>query len=173
MKKLLWLDIETTGLDEVNNVMLQIGLVVTNEKLKVLDKIELDIYQPKTELAKMNDYVRKMHTTSGLITRISKAKKIKTVEKEMIKFYKKHFGTEKVVTYGNSVHFDRRFIRKQMNDLDNLLSFRIVDVSSLREVMSIYKPGHDFEKKYAHTAIDDCLESIGEYKNYLKALGML
>jgi oligoribonuclease len=171
--KLPWLDLETTGLDEKDRVILEVGFVVTDGLLNVVDKFSSPVFQSESELAKMNDYVRNMHLSSGLLDRVFSAPALSDVEVVFIEFAKKHFGDKPLTLHGNSIHFDRRFIKQHAPTIEKALGYRMVDVSALKETLTTYSPGHEPAKKLAHRAIADIYESIAEYKSYLQLLKLL
>ncbi len=174
MEKLLWLDLETTGLDEVGNDILEIGMVVTDQNLNTIDTFEQVIFQPQEKLDKMNEYVTNMHTKSGLVDKVKNSNlSLPSSDFSSAAWIKQHFPEGKAILHGNTIHFDRRFIRKQLPQIESLLNYRMVDISSFKECLEVYKPGNAYQKSFAHRSIDDLVESISEYKSYLKLLGLI
>lgn len=170
--RLLWLDLETTGLDENEHAILEIGMVVTDGHLNVLDSLTRVIQASDVELAKMSDYVRKMHIDSGLLDQAQLAPYLCMIEPDAVAFVKSYFD-KPALLHGNTIHFDRRFIRRHMPDLEKHLAYRMVDVSSFKETLALYSPGLEPQKRQAHRALADIDESILEFRTYLTKLGLL
>ncbi len=184
--QILWLDLETTGLDENNNDILEVGMIITDKNLKEIASFDMTVYQEPKALEKMNDYVKNMHTNSGLLEKVSLlgseygSARLAEVELQAADFISRHFPKaermgmeERPFLHGNTIHFDRRFIKKHLPFVENLLNYRMVDVSSFKECLVMYKPGNTYKKNFAHRSLDDIRESIGEYKSYLQLLGLL
>jgi len=174
MKTLLWMDLETTGLDFQEDVILEVASVVTDKNLNVISCLSMVVDQPSTHLYKMNDYVKELHTKSGLLEIINNGSGLHILKvDEMITDEVNKYFTEPVVLHGNSIHFDRNFINRYLPRLKVLLSYRMIDVSSFKECLKIYEIGGEPKKKTAHRALDDIYESISEYKYYLKLLNII
>ena len=145
-QKLLWLDLEMTGLDESVHCILEVAVIVTDMQLQPLVRYHATVRQPAEALAPMSDYVRQMHTKSGLLERLASGKAESQVEAELCALIDQHFGAVggkgvKVLLAGNTVHMDRRFIRRYWPEVERRLFYRIVDVSSFKEVTpTAYKP---------------------------------
>lgn len=164
--KLLWVDMEMTGLEPSTDRILEIAAIVTDFGFNILDTFESVVYQPPEILEKMNDWCRETHTASGLVDRVQAAPNEQHVAIEFEQFIKSNFAKEPAVLAGNSVFQDRQFIRKWWPNVVPLLHYRIVDVSSYKVIMqNKYKVL--FNKKEAHRALDDINESIAELKFYL------
>ena len=138
-QKLLWLDLEMTGLDESIHRILEVAVVITDITLRPHARYHAVVQQPIDTLSHMNDYVRQMHTKTGLLDRLSAGKPEQQVEAELCALVDGAFGAVggkdvKVLLAGNTVHMDRRFIRRYWPELDKRLHYRIVDVSSWKEV---------------------------------------
>src|ERR1700730_4438354 len=115
MKKLFWIDLEMTGLDDVKDSILEIAIVVTDMDLKTVETYHRVVFQPPEVIESMNDWCKKTHGESGLTALIPKGTPLATVEKELGELIVRHFGTsEKVVLVGNSVGNDKRFIDEYM-----------------------------------------------------------
>src|SRR5262245_18538757 len=166
---LVWLDMEMTGLEPADCVPIQVGLVITTKELEELDAIEHTIWQPESKLETMDPFVRNMHTVNGLLDRVRKSDVgLAKIEKEMIALLVKWCGPFEGVLAGNSIHQDRRFLLKYFPVFERMLGYRMVDVSSLKELVKRwYGPSATFSKsKGAHTALSDIRESIDELRHY-------
>lgn len=170
MKPFFWIDLEMTGLDESVDQILEIAVVVTDEKWITQDQYHRIVYQPPQVLDAMNDWCKEHHGKSGLTALVPQGTPLTTVENEVITLIDKFWNPkDRVVLCGNSVGNDQRFLLKYMPELAKRLHYRIVDVSSYKEVFrEIYRI--DVKKKKCHRAIDDILESIEELKVYLSCL---
>ena len=138
-QKLLWLDLEMTGLDESIHRILEVAVVITDITLRPHARYQAVVQQPPDALTHMNDYVRQMHTKTGLLDRLAAGKPEQTVEAELCSLIDSTFGAPggrgvKVLLAGNTVHMDRRFIRRYWPEVEKRLHYRIVDVSSFKEV---------------------------------------
>jgi oligoribonuclease len=170
VKNLVWMDLEMTGLDPKKDRILEIAVLVTDASLNILGPgLEMAIHQPDLVLENMNDWCKKTHGESGLVTRVKASSWTeKTAEQEIIKFLKQYVSPKSVPLCGNSIWQDRRFLCEYMSDLDNFLHYRCVDVSTLKELARRWRPEllDNFKKKSAHTALSDIEESIAELKFY-------
>jgi oligoribonuclease len=174
--QLVWLDLEMTGLDIERHTIVEIACIVTDSELKVLDDgIDIVIHQDADALAQMDDFVRKMHTKSGLLPQISASDaSVATAQARTLEYVKSHVAAPgSAPLCGNSIGTDRRFLDRYMHDLDTFLHYRSVDVSSLKELCrrwypAIYqkRPG----KSEQHRALDDIRESIEELRFYKEQL---
>lgn len=167
MKNCLWIDLEMTGLDETKDVILELAAVVTNYALDIKEEYQQIVYQPKEVLDNMNDWCKEHHGKSGLTAAVPKGKPLEHVEKDVLDLIGRHFKRdERPVLAGNSIWNDRKFIDRYMPGLSKRLHYRMIDVSSFKE---IYREqyGIKFEKANAHRAVGDIQESIKELKHYL------
>lgn len=172
MELLLWIDIETTGLNVEFDCILQIACVLTDFQIKkIISLPEITIKCEDSILSEMDPWCKQQHSTSGLIEKVKQSIiSLKQAESEIIKFLKKNTNEEDVLYIaGNSVHFDKKFIDYWMPNLSKVMSHRIVDVTSIallckntNEEVYNQRP----IKRYMHTAKDDIEESISEYKYY-------
>lgn len=171
MEKVLWLDIETTGLSEIKDEILEIGMIVTDKHYAVLDQFEVVIGKDSRDLLKMNDWCRKTHTESGLVDHCLYSQvSIYEASDKACEFIKLHFPDSKPVLHGNSVHFDKKFIDLHMPDVRDLLHYRLVDVSSVKEFLRPLGITYKADKPVSHRAIEDILGSISEaayYRNHI------
>ena len=169
--KLLWVDLEMTGLDCTKDVIIEIAAEVTDFNFKTLASYEALVKQPDRKLKRMNPWAQAQHDQSGLTERVrTQGKPEKDVIHELIGFIKAQFGEEPAVLAGNSIHNDRSFIRHWWPEVDAVLHYRMMDVSSFKIVMQA-KYGVIFEKKETHRAFDDIQASIAELQYYLEWFG--
>lgn len=164
--KLFWLDMEMTGLDEKTCHILEAAAVVTDLELKKIDEYQEVVYQPQEILESMDEWCQKTHGESGLTAEVSKGKPLSDVEQHLILLAKKHFGEGEVVLCGNSIGQDRKFIDVFMPKFEKYLHYRMIDVSSFKEIFQ-RKYGIEFPKKETHRAREDIYESIAELAHYL------
>lgn len=159
-----------TGLDENKDHILEIAAIVTDYQLNVLDQKHYIVYQTQEILDNMNDWCKEHHGKSGLTQLIATGTALYAIEQELTDWLIQHFGKkqgkEGAVLAGNSIHNDRKFLDKYLPTFSNQLHYRMVDVSSFKE---IYRErwGLKYDKKNPHRAIDDLHESIAELKYYL------
>lgn len=175
---LLWLDLEMTGLDVKKNRILEVALIVTDSNLKILDEsTDLVVHQPKSVLLKMDKWNRDHHGASGLIERSLKSEiTIPEVRRKLMKVIQKYCEKRTGVLCGNSIHADRNFIKKYFPSIDKYLSYRMIDVSSVKELAKRWYPeevreflGHK-EVDVSHRALDDIKWSIKELEFYRKTI---
>ena len=166
--KLLWVDLEMTGLDAQKDVIIEIAVEVTDFNFKTLANYEALILQPEDKLTSMNEWAQAQHDASGLTDRIRKeGKPEQDVIHELVGFIKAQFGDEPAILAGNSIHNDRNFIKQWWPEVDALLHYRMLDVSAFKILMQA-KYGVGFEKKEVHRAFDDIQASIAELQFYLE-----
>lgn len=167
MTKLLWIDMEMTGLDVEKERPIEIAAIVTDINLKELETYHAIIKQPQSFLDSMDDWNTTHHGDSGLTAQVPLGIEPETVENAMIAFVDRHFIGERAVIAGNSIGQDRLFITKYFPKLNAKLHYRMLDVTAWKLIMNArYKV--KFEKKNTHRAIDDIRESIGEMAFYLQ-----
>lgn len=169
---LVWLDMEMTGLEAATERIIEIATILTDGQLnEIAVGPELVIHQPDEILAAMDDWNKKHHGGSGLIERV-KASTITDADAEAqtLAFINAHVGAkERPVLAGNSIHQDRRFIRRYMPVLDQRLHYRMVDVSTIKELARRWFPqiiAKQPQKNDSHRALDDIRESIDELRFY-------
>lgn len=166
--KLLWVDLEMTGLDPAKDVIIEIAAEVTDLEFKTLASYEALVAQSEEKLTSMNEWAQVQHDSSGLTDRIRReGRPEQEIIHELVGFIKAQFGDEPAVLAGNSIHNDRLFIRNWWPEVESLLHYRMLDVSSWKIVMRA-KYGVDFEKKETHRAFDDIQASIAELQFYLE-----
>jgi oligoribonuclease len=172
--RLVWIDCEMTGLDLEVDELVEIAVVITDFELNVLDPgLSIVIKPDASALANMSDFVRDMHTTSGLIEEIPHGKSLAEAEYEVLEYVLKFAPTARTAPLaGNTIGTDRMFLAKYMPRLDNHLHYRNVDVSSIKELARRWYPRIYFnapEKNGGHRALADILESIRELDYYRAA----
>ncbi len=171
--RLVWLDLEMTGLDPETCVIVEIGVIITGPDLVPIAEIEHAIWQPDDVLARMEPFVRDMHTKNGLLDRIRASRtSLRDAERAVFQLVQKHVGFREGILAGNSIHVDRRFLCRHMPLLEEYLHYRQLDVSSLKVLNRMWHPsGPDFKKDSKdHTAISDLhasLEELAFYKTNL------
>src|SRR5678815_4486542 len=169
---LVWLDMEMTGLEPARERIIEIATILTDGQLaEIAVGPELVIHQADEVLAAMDDWNKTHHKASGLVDRV-KASTITDgdAEAQTLAFINAHVGAkERPVLAGNSIHQDRRFIRRYMPSLDARLHYRMVDVSTIKELARRWFPqvtAKQPPKKDTHRALDDIRESIEELRFY-------
>ena len=166
--KFLWVDLEMTGLDTRTDVILEVAAEVTDLQFKTLSSYEAVIFQSDEKLANMNPWALEQHAKSGLTQRIRQEGRPETdVMHELVGFIQTQFGDEPAVLAGNSIHNDRNFIKRWWPEVDELLHYRMLDVSAWKLVMQT-RYNASFEKKEVHRAFDDIQASIAELQFYLE-----
>ena len=166
-KHLFWIDLEMTGLDDVHDQILEVAVMITDFDMNVVAEYDQVVYQPKDVLENMNDWCKEHHGKSGLTAAVPSGKPLAEVEKDLLELTAKYFPQdERIVLVGNSVGNDKRFIDRYMPTFAKKLHYRLVDVSSFKEIYR-EKYGIKFDKKNAHRALGDIAESIAELKHYL------
>jgi oligoribonuclease len=168
--KLLWVDLEMTGLDEKNDLILEIAAEITDFNLKTLASYEARIKHPQDLVARRLQanvwYNNYPENRDEFVRKSQEGKPMEQVEQEMVTFLAKHFGNEPAVLAGNSIHNDRNFIKEQMPALDLKLHYRMLDVTSWKMIMQV-QHGLEFEKPDVHRAFEDIQASIAELQYYL------
>ena len=172
---IVWVDCEMTGLEVTVDEICEIGVVVTDGELNVLDPgLQLVIKPSAKALRNMGDFVRQMHTDSGLIQEIPRGISMAKAEKQVLEYIKQWVPEERTAPLaGNSIGTDRMFLNRQMPNLDKFLHYRNIDVSSLKELSRRWFPRVYFQlpkKTGNHRALADILESIQELRYYRKAI---
>lgn len=168
-ENLVWVDMEMSGLDPDKHVILEIATVVTDSNLEILaEGPNVAIYYPDEVLDSMEEWSLIHHTASGLLDQV----RISSIDCAQAEHMTLNFLSDNCIKgesplCGNSVGQDRRFMMKYMKDLENFLHYRIIDVSTLKELAQRWYPSiPSFIKKESHLALEDIRESIDELKYY-------
>jgi oligoribonuclease len=173
--RIVWIDCEMTGLDLVADALIEVAVVVTDSELNVLgDGIDVLIAPPEAALEQMGDFVRTMHTTSGLLTALTGGGTLAAAQ-DLVLEYVRQWVPEpnKAPLAGNSVGTDKAFLERHMPELVAHLHYRVIDVSSIKELARRWYPRVYFAsptKHGGHRALADILESIDELRYYRAAL---
>ena len=171
---LIWIDLEMTGLDTFKDVIIEIATVVTDKDLTILAQGPvIAIHQPDSVLDAMDEWNQTHHGNSGLIKRVKESQySMAQAEAETIAFLEQYVPKGASPICGNSICQDRRFLAREMPELEAFFHYRNLDVSTLKELAARWKPEilEGFSKKEAHLALDDILESIDELKYYRKTI---
>jgi oligoribonuclease len=169
---LVWIDLEMTGLDTARHTIVEIAVLITDSELELLDEgIDLIVHASPEELALMDDFVRKMHTKSGLLAAIEASTlSLEDAGAAVLEYLEARLpGAGTTPLCGNSIGVDRRFLDRYLPAVDQYLHYRSVDVSSFKELCrrwypTVYK--HRPDKQETHRALDDIRESIEELRFY-------
>ncbi len=169
--RLLWVDLEMTGLDPLKDVILEVAAEITDFDFKTLESYEACVKQKRDVVVKRLQaniwYKDYPENRDAFINGLDDAKPMKEVENELIALVDKHFKGEPAILAGNSIYNDRLFIKQWMPELDLKLHYRMLDVSSFKIIMQ-GKYGEVFEKNNAHRAFDDIQASVAELQHYLE-----
>lgn len=169
-QRLVWIDLEMTGLDPNRERIIEVATLVTDSELNVVaEGPVIAVHQSDVLLDAMDDWNTRTHGTSGLVTRV-KESPVATAEAEQrtLAFLKAHVEPGTSPMCGNSIHQDRRFLEREMPELLAFFHYRNLDVSTLKELAKRWNPGAlaGFQKRNAHLAMDDIKESIAELAHY-------
>jgi oligoribonuclease len=173
--RIVWIDCEMTGLDLVADALIEVAALVTDSQLTVLgDGVDVVIRPPGAALEQMSDVVREMHTNSGLLEELDGGLSLGDAEAAVLKYVQAWVPEgRKAPLAGNSVATDRGFLARDMAGLESHLHYRIVDVSSIKELARRWYPRVYFAspaKRGGHRALADIQESIEDLKYYREAL---
>jgi oligoribonuclease len=173
--RIVWLDCEMTGLDLGSDALVEVACVVTDAELTELDDgVSVVIRPPDAAFAAMPDIVREMHTASGLIEEIPHGTTLAAAEALVLDYIRSHIPeARKAQLAGSSVYVDRGFLARDMPELDAYLHYRLVDVSSIKELVRRWYPRVYFSsppKNGNHRALADARESIAELRYYREAV---
>jgi len=172
--KIVWIDCEMTGLDLVKDALVEIAVVVTDSELNVLDEgIDIVIAPPAEALEQMDPFVHTMHTTSGLLEELPGGVTLAEAQEAVLAYLRERTEPGRAPLAGNSVGTDKAFLDRDMPELVGHLHYRIVDVSSIKELARRWYPRVYYaspEKNGGHRALADILESIDELRYYRSAM---
>jgi oligoribonuclease len=168
---LVWIDCEMTGLNVELDCLVEIAVVITNSELEILDEGLNIVIKPRPESwANMNEFVRNMHTESGLINDVESGLDLADAEQLILDYVKQYVPEARQSPLaGNSIGTDRMFLNRYMPSLDQHLHYRNIDVSSIKELTRRWYPRAYFQlpkKEGGHRALADILESITELRYY-------
>ena len=172
---IVWVDCEMTGLDLVHDALIELAVLVTDDELNILgDGVDVVIKPPDAALEQMDDFVRNMHTKSGLLDELASGISLAEAEEQALA-YIREFVKEprKAPMAGNSIGTDRNFVARDLTALDAFLHYRMIDVSSIKELSRRWYPRAYFQapaKHGGHRALADITESINELAYYRAAV---
>lgn len=172
---LVWIDCEMTGLDTINDALIEVAALVTDSDLNVLGEgVDLVIRPPEVALTQMTDFVRDMHIESGLLDVLAEGTTLADAQEQVLS-YICEWAPEagKAPLAGNTVSTDRVFLARDMPELEQHLHYRIVDVSSIKELSRRWFPRAYFSspnKTGGHRALGDIQDSIKELRYYRDAV---
>jgi oligoribonuclease len=167
---LIWIDLEMTGLDPDNDSIIEIATLVTDSELNTLAEGPVfAVHQPDSVLVRMDEWNTRQHGQSGLIERVRQST-ISPREAELatIEFLSKYVSAGRSPMCGNSICQDRRFLAREMPELERFFHYRNLDVSTLKELVKRWRPDlvGGFSKSASHLAMDDIRESVAELRYY-------
>ena len=173
--RMVWIDCEMTGLSLSNDALIEVAALVTDSELRVLGEgVDVVIRPPAGALEAMPEVVREMHTASGLLDELSAGTTLADAEQQVLAYLREHVPEpRKAPLCGNSVGTDRGFLARDMAELEEHLHYRIVDVSSIKELARRWYPRTYFnspKKSGNHRALADVRESIAELRYYREAV---
>lgn len=175
---IIFIDLETTGLDPAICRILEMAMIATNDNLKEIDRFHAILQRDQYSLHRMDEKCRQMHIASGLLDEVAEISTSWEVWNSegvaattAAKWVRSHCGGQPAIMAGSSVHFDRAFISARMPALIDEFHYRVVDVSSIAECARRWRPDlHPPEKLRRHRAMDDVLETIDELRFYKEHL---
>ena len=174
--RLVWIDLEMTGLDPKRHVIVEVAAIITDGNLNVIGEgIDLVVHATEAELAEMDDFVTNMHANSGLDKEIRESTTtLREAEDAVLALIAEHCDPEHPAPLaGNSIATDRTFIRAYMPRLDEALHYRMIDVSTIKELSRRWFPRAYYnqpDKGMAHRALQDIIESIRELDYYRRSV---
>ncbi|WP_030841744.1 oligoribonuclease [Streptomyces hygroscopicus] len=173
--RMVWIDCEMTGLSLANDALIEVAALVTDSELNILgDGVDIVVRPPAEALVTMDEVVRTMHTTSGLLAELEGGTTLEDAQEQVLAYVREHVPEAgKAPLCGNSVSTDRGFLLRDMPTLESYLHYRIVDVSSIKELARRWYPRAYFnspKKNGNHRALADIHESIAELRYYREAI---
>ena len=167
---LIWIDLEMTGLNPIEDVIIEIATLITDKHLNIIaEGPVIAIHQPNDVLESMNAWCQKQHGQSGLTARVQASNiKCSEAEQQTLNFLKNHVRENVSPMCGNSICQDRRFLARWMPTLETYFHYRNLDVSTIKELAKRWKPDlvKGLKKQSTHLAMDDIKDSIHELKYY-------
>ena len=167
---LIWIDLEMTGLDTRNDVIIEIATVVTDSELNIVaEGPVIAIHQSEERLAGMDEWNARQHGQSGLVQRVRDSRIDEAeAERQTLAFLRQHVPAKASPMCGNSICQDRRFLARCMPDLEDYFHYRNLDVSTIKELAKRWAPDvyKGFSKESSHLALDDIKDSIAELRYY-------
>jgi oligoribonuclease len=169
--RLVWIDCEMTGLELGSDLLIEVAALVTDSELNVLGEgVDIVIGATAEQLARMPDVVREMHASSGLTDEVlASTVTVREAEEQVLTYLREFVEPGKAPLCGNSIGTDRGFLARDMTELDGFLHYRMVDVSSVKELARRWYPRAYFnspKKAGGHRALADILESVKELRYY-------
>ncbi len=173
--RVVWIDCEMTGLDLRTDALVEVAALVTDFELNVLGEgVDIVVRPPDDALAQMPDVVREMHTSSGLLDALASGTTLEQAEERVLAYVREHVPEQRRAPLaGNTVATDRAFLARDMAELEGWLHYRIIDVSSIKELARRWYPRAYFaapKKGGGHRALADIRESIEELRYYRAAI---
>lgn len=173
--RIVWIDCEMTGLSLEHDALVEVAALVTDADLNVLGEgVDVVIRPPEESVTQMLDVVRDMHTSSGLLIALESGMTLAEAEDRVLTYVREHVPTaRKAPLAGNTVYVDRGFLARDMKALDEHLHYRLIDVSSIKELIRRWFPKIYYNapsKQGGHRAFADILESIAELRFYRQAV---
>ena len=170
--RLIWLDMEMSGLDPLKERILEIAMIITDGNLDIIaESPVIVVHQEQSLLDQMDSWNQGTHSKSGLITKVlASTTSEEEAQKIALDFLSSHLKSGLSPMCGNTIHQDRRFLAKYMPALEAFFHYRNLDVSTIKELCKRWQPeiAKNFTKQQAHTAYADILESIEELRYYRK-----
>jgi len=169
--RLVWIDCEMTGLDLASDLLIEVAALVTDAELNVIGEgVDVVIGATEEQLARMPDVVRDMHAVSGLTQEVlASTVTLEQAQAQVLAYVKEHVEPGKAPLCGNSIATDRGFLARDMPELDRFLHYRMVDVSSVKELARRWYPRAYFnspKKNGGHRALADIQDSVRELVYY-------
>lgn len=166
---MIWIDLEMTGLD-INDKIIEIATIVTDSNLNIVaEGPNLVIHEPKSVMDNMGEWCTKQHGRSGLTEKVLQSRiTLKEAQEQTLQFLEKYTLKQKSPLCGNSIWNDRRFLAKYMPEIEQYCHYRMVDVSTLKELAKRWKPKvyDSYSKESTHMALNDIKDSINELSYY-------
>ena len=171
MENLVWIDCEMTGLNLIDDALIEVAVLVTDSDLQVLgDGIDIVIKPPTAAIEQMGDYVREMHSSSGLLEALNDGVTLAEAEEQILDYVRRFVPEpQRAPLAGNTVGMDRAFLARDMPNLEGYLHYRNIDVSSIKELVRRWFPRAFFgspDKNGNHRALGDIQDSITELRYY-------